>query len=418
MTKTIEDRSLKIAFITQYFHPEQFLNNTVATSLVERGHEVQVICAVPNYGKTTFFDGYSNSKQRTETWKGVRIARAFTIARGKSSAQLCLNYLVYPFAGLVTFVRRKRWTPDVSFVSMPSPVFQAILGWFLNKFWSVPSVHWVQDLWPDTAEVVLSIRSPLLRFLLRSISGYLYRNAQIVLIQSEAFRKRLIELGVEPDKIRPLPNTAPPFFKPMLKKQAPEQAKFFSPNNFNIVFAGNIGESQDFPTILQAIELAKEDCKVNLVVIGSGRGLDIAVAEVAKRKLGSCVSFIGRHDEEVMPLFFAHADALLVSLKDTPIFASTVPFKVQCYLACGKPIIASLSGEGARVLLESNAACVAPSGCPLLLAQSITALSKKSAAERQRMGLSGRSYFESKFSPAVVFDILEKALFDARDMRR
>jgi hypothetical protein len=41
------------------------------------------------------------------------------------------------------------------------------------------------------------------------------------------------------------------------------------------------------------------------------------------------------------------ADALLVTLGSAPLFALTIPSKVQSYLAAGRPIVGALDGEGA-----------------------------------------------------------------------
>lgn len=409
-------RRLKVAFISQYFFPEQFLNNSVAARLVKEGHSVQVFSCVPNYGKTSFYEGYSNHARRSEEWNGVQIDRAFTVARGSSAARLALNYATYPFAGLWTYYRRKLWKPDVTFVSMPSPVFQAILAMLIKKIWGVPTVHWIQDLWPDTAEVVLSIKSPVTKWLLSAISKTLYRSADIVLIQSEMFRHKLVAMGVDNNVIRYFPNTAPDHFQPIAPSEATEFAKSFHPKRFNLVFAGNVGESQDFHTVLAAVDLVRKKIDIQFIVIGSGRGLDAAQAEVSRLDLADHVSFLGRHEELLMPKFFAHADALLVSLKDNPIFAMTVPFKVQCYLACGKPIVASLSGEGARILQTSGAAMVASSGNPEKLAEVISNMMDLSAMDRKKMGAFGRIYFEEHFHPERVYSILTDALYHASKM--
>ena len=114
-----------------------------------------------------------------------------------------------------------------------------------------------------------------------------------------------------------------------------------------------------------------------------------------------------------MPHFFAHADAMLVSLKRNNIFALTVPYKVQTYLACGKPVIASLDGEGARVISEAQAGVVAPTQSPQLLAQAITTLVQSSQTQRQQYGNNGRAYFEQNYASEILFNRLEKILADA-----
>ena len=60
-----------------------------------------------------------------------------------------------------------------------------------------------------------------------------------------------------------------------------------------------------------------------------------------------------------------------VTLKRDPIFALTVPGKIQSYMACGKPIIAALDGEGNRLVTESGAGIVSSSEDPAALAKSV-----------------------------------------------
>jgi glycosyltransferase involved in cell wall biosynthesis len=108
-----------------------------------------------------------------------------------------------------------------------------------------------------------------------------------------------------------------------------------------------------------------------------------------------------------MPEFFAAADALLVTLKPEPIFALTVPAKVQAYLAAGRPIIASLDGEGARIIAESGAGLVAKAGDAAELASRVLEMRALSPAERDAMGCRGREYGRANFDREVVLGRLE-----------
>ena len=100
---------------------------------------------------------------------------------------------------------------------------------------------------------------------------------------------------------------------------------------------------------------------------------------------------------EAMPQIFEHSSALLVSLRDEEIFSYTIPSKVQAYLAAGKPIIASLRGEGARVIEEAGAGKTCEPESANALVESILALMSLSPAEREQMGSAGQSYFNEHF---------------------
>ncbi|MDQ0304610.1 glycosyltransferase [Ancylobacter polymorphus] len=140
---------MKIAFISQYFFPEQFSNTAIARDLIARGHDVHVFTCVPNYPAGVFFEGYSNASRREENWEGIRISRVYTFPHGKTAAALLLNYLVFPLAASWTLSRRLAPTADVSFVSMPSPLLQAFAGLFLRWQTGTQYINRADDDWVE-----------------------------------------------------------------------------------------------------------------------------------------------------------------------------------------------------------------------------------------------------------------------------
>jgi glycosyltransferase involved in cell wall biosynthesis len=103
-----------------------------------------------------------------------------------------------------------------------------------------------------------------------------------------------------------------------------------------------------------------------------------------------------------MPKIFNQASALLVSLVRDPIMGQTVPSKVQAYLAAGRPIIAALDGEGARVVAEAGAGVTCPAEDSVALSQAALRLKELPEHELDRLGMAGRSYYREHFDPAVL----------------
>lgn len=176
------------------------------------------------------------------------------------------------------------------------------------------------------------------------------------------------------------------------------------------MFAGNIGESQDFDTLLDAAKIVRKHKEIQFIIVGSGRDLERVQKRVEQEGLQDCVFFLGRHPEEEMPNYFSQADVMLVSLKDNPIFSLTVPYKLQCYLACGKPVIASLKGEGARILNLANAGISVDPEQPQALSDAILKLSNMSKHHLTTLGFNGRSYFNEIYNKQIVFGKLERDL--------
>lgn len=109
-----------------------------------------------------------------------------------------------------------------------------------------------------------------------------------------------------------------------------------------------------------------------------------------------------------MPAYFAAADALLVTLRGDPVFSLTVPSKIQSYLACGRPIIAAIDGEGASIVAESGAGVSCAAEDADQLAAAALALYRMPAAQREAMGRKGRTYFEANFEREMLIDRLQR----------
>jgi colanic acid biosynthesis glycosyl transferase WcaI len=406
-------RRMNILFISQYFHPEPFSNTEIARSLVARGHDVEVACCVPNYPEGVFYAGHSNKERRQEIWEGISILRARTVARGKRALTLMLNYLAYPVAALATIARHGRGSYSVSFTSMPSPIFQCIVAVVLKWRCGVPAVYWVQDIWPESLFNTINIKSKFLRGPIRVLCAFLYRQADMVLIQSEAFRPALQAMGVDREKIGFFPNSAPDDFVPMSRATVdPAIAEFVPTASLQLMFAGNIGESQNLDVIIDAAARLRSHMDIKWTLVGSGRDLDRVVKTVAQAGLEDTIIFAGRHPMSTMPAFYALADAMIISLKDTEIFRMTVPYKLQTYMSAGKPVIGSISGETKRIIEASGVGFCANAEDVDGLCSAVLKFAALRETQRAEMSQNARAYFAENYSASRVFDGLERQLLN------
>lgn len=399
---------MKILLVTQYFWPENFKINAVATDLKNRGHDIVILTGLPNYPGGKIYPGYSFFKSRSEYWNGIKIYRARLIPRSKGGGvRLLLNYFSFAFfASLKVFSINQ--TFDKILVYEPSPVTVGIPAIFGKRVFKAEIYFWVQDLWPESLTDAGGVRNRLVLGLTEKLTRYIYRHSKVILIQSEAFRNYIEKQGVAPGKIRYFPNTTEAFYKvePVINSY---KNKF--PAGFNILFAGNIGEAQSFETLLEAAALLKkEGYSVYWNIFGEGRQRKYYEQKVANLNLQDNFIFHGSFPSEEMPKYFACADALLVSLKKSKIFSLTIPSKVQSYLACGKPIIASIDGEGARIIQEAKAGFTSPAEDKRELYHSVLKVYNMGDDERNAMGVNARNYFEGEFNSRMLIDNLEKIL--------
>jgi glycosyltransferase involved in cell wall biosynthesis len=189
----------------------------------------------------------------------------------------------------------------------------------------------------------------------------------------------------------------------VFKNNVDESIETFSKRKgiFDVVFAGNIGEAQDIPSILDAIMYLKDE-PVRFVFIGNGRVYPWLQNEIKERHLDSSVLMLGRHPIESMPSFFQKADALLVSLSDKDIFSMTIPSKVQAYMAAGKPIVAMLNGIGSEIINNSGAGYSVESGDSKGLSNIIINLCHMSQTELDKIGCCGINYYNINFDKDML----------------
>jgi glycosyltransferase involved in cell wall biosynthesis len=256
-----------------------------------------------------------------------------------------------------------------------------------------------------------NVRSPLILRLIDRLVRFIYRHCDRVLVQSSGFVDYVRRQGVTEKQLGYLPSWAEAVFSAPAD-EAPALPAL--PDGFRIVFTGNIGSAQDFPSILAAAESLKAHADIHWIIVGDGRMADAVKKEIAQRGLSERVHMLGSHPLEAMPRFLALADAALVSLKREPIFALTIPAKIQSYLACGCPIVAMLDGEGARLVAEAGAGLTGPAEDPEALAANVLKLHDMGADERARLGRCGRDYYAREFARDAIVARLEGWLAGAR----
>ncbi len=407
---------MRLLVVSQYFWPENFRINDLVADMVERGHEVTVLTGQPNYPSGCFYPGYGWLNPHAESYQGARVVRVPLVPRGSARAiRLVLNYLSFAIFGAFGVWLRLRGKFDAVFVFEVSPITVGIPAIVASRRFNAPILFWVLDLWPESLTAAGGVRSPWVLRVVDRLVKWIYQNCARVLVQSRAFVPEIGRHGVPDSDILYFPSWGESLFQPL--RQADTTLLTPLPEGFKVLFAGNIGEAQDLPAVLKAAELLRDRTDIQWLIVGDGRMAAWAKEEVQRRGL-SQVHFLGRHPLESMPHFYAVADALLLPLKREPIFALTIPGKLQSYLACARPILAMLDGEGARIVQESGAGLTCPAGDADGLAKQVLSLSAMSDSERQAMGLNGRNYYEANFDRTRLFDQLESWLEDAIQERK
>lgn len=393
---------LKILVVCQYYYPEPFRINDYCEELVKRGHEITVVTGTPNYPMGEIYEGYRYGKKTDEVVNGVTVHRCSIVGRKTGAIHRFVNYYSYVISSK-KYIDKLDGSYDVVFVNQLSPVMMAKAGIKYKRRFNKKLVLYCLDLWPESLVAGGIQRSTVIYKIYHKVSEKIYKQADKILISSKSFSKYFKnEFSLE--NVEYLPQYAEDLFTPKSCLKEPD-------NFIDLMFAGNVGYMQDVITIIKAAQLTKGEKEIRWHIVGDGTELDSLIRQ--SEGLDNVI-FHGRIPLEGMPDYYRKADAMIVTMKDDPFISMTTPGKVQSYMAAGKPIIACMTGEGAKIIQEAACGVVIDAGDVAMLAK----VAKSISCNREKLvawGNASRAYFENHFTKDQFMNVLENCLKNFTD---
>jgi glycosyltransferase involved in cell wall biosynthesis len=396
-----------ILVVSQYFYPENFRINDMCEEWFKRGYEVTVLTGIPNYPQGKFYKGYGFYKRRKEVFNGVNVIRIPIIPRGKGKFTLIINYYSFVISGWFwkLFTRIKA---DLVFVFEVSPMTQALPGIWYAKNRKIPCYLYVTDLWPESVEFATGLKN---RFIINSIQNMvdiIYKKSTKILTSSRGFIKPIQDRGVSIDKIEYWPQYPESIYQPV-HTNLNENILLPQDGVFNITFAGNIGYSQGLSVLVEtATLLKKNNLQVRFNIIGDGRYKGELINLIRLSSTNEYFNFIDRKAPIEIPKYLSVSDAAFISLNNAKVFEYTLPSKLQSYLACGIPILASANGELEKIIIESGSGFCSPAGNYVELANNIIKLMNYSANQLDNLGINAINYCKKNFDKNELLNRLDE----------
>lgn len=390
---------MRVVVVTQYFPPEtggpQNRLASLASGLVEAGHEVTVLTAKPSYPAGVVFDGFEDGWVVESEYEGIPVLHAWIVPdEEKTALRRLLFYLSFVLSASVTALRREL-EADVVLASSP-PLTVGIAGWLVSRVTDARFVFDVRDLWPDVAVAMGELPYGWLAGVARRVERFIYRRADGIAAVTQGFcrdiRRRVD--GSTP-VVRVSNGTRPGVFRVPESKSALRD-ELDLPGDFLVTYAGNVGLAQGLPHLLDAAEsLADED--VTILLLGDGPLREGLKDEARRRHLDNLL-FRDRVPLDRAARFMAASDALLVPLRDGPIFGKFIPSKLFDAMAAGRPVLLSVDGEARSILDEAGAGVYYPAEDAEALAAAICRL--RSDPRRDALGEAGRRFVTTHFTRA------------------
>jgi len=398
---------MKLLVVTQYFYPENFRINDLCAELVKRGHEVTVYTGIPNYPNGFFYPGYSFIRKKKEIWNGIKIIRSPLLPRKKGKVHLILNYFSFAFIASLKahFIKWEKY--DVIYVFETSPITVALPAITIKKLTGIPIIMNVQDLWPDNVVAITGWKSPLVLSPLNKLVNYIYSKCDLILASSKSFIPNICSHGPDKAKVKFWPQFS-------VVQQSEKQIELLPKESFHIMFTGNLGEAQNLELMIEAAALCQKQ-SITWHLIGDGRNKDTLEQLVIKYGLQKQVLFHGRKEEQLIPEYLKSANAALLILKPNPVFDNTIPAKLQTYLACGIPVLASVRGEAKKLIEQEHVGLTCSQQSAECLANQAVAMSHMSKEELKKYAKNALDCSEKYFNKEQLVTQLENYMLGVRN---
>ena len=380
----------------------------MARALAAKGHRVTIITSAVSYltGKSS-----SAAKKKEHPIPGVTIRRVYTYpALHRSFFHRVLSFFSFMFSSFFTGLAVEQ--VDLVWGTSP-PIFQGWTAWLLARLKHVPFLFEVRDLWPAFAIAVGVLRQKTLIRLSLWLERFLYRHADVIVVNSPGFIEHIKEHGGR--DIRLVENGVDPamFVSKTGGKEFRRQHGL--ENNCVILYAGAHGISNDLPVVLAAAEQLKDEKAVRFVFVGDGKEKAV-LQQLAQSKGLPNTLFLPSVPKSQMAEVVAGADACLAILKPLELYKTTYPNKVFDYMAAGKPVLLAIDGVIRQVVEGAQAGLFVQPGDAQSLAQAARWISQH-PGEAAKLGENGKTYVSIHFNRRQLAEKFERIALELSEAK-
>ncbi|MCD6165809.1 glycosyltransferase family 4 protein [bacterium] len=403
---------MRILIISQYYPPEVGALATrmsdLARQLTALGHTVTVIGEIPNYPKGIIAKEYRGRLFVREKYQRTDVIRSFVLASPrKTNVERLSTYLSFMVSSVfaAAFVQRC----DVVLATSP-PLFVGVSGYVVSRLMGSKFVFDVRDLWPESAVYLGEMKQGAITNLAERLERFLYRKATRISIAVPGFRQRLTARLAVDDKILEFPNGVDTsLFYP--REEAKDlREKVGLQDKFVVLFSGNLGLAQGLRSVLQAAKLLQNESDIVFVLVGEG--VEKAKLIEERNRLGlKRILFWAAQPHARMPAIISMADVCLVPLKNLELFTTALPSKMFEYMACGRPIVSTLVGEGEALVRRANAGISVEPENAGAIADAILQL-YRNRRQREELGQNGLRFVREHYTRSQIVAHFERQLVE------
>jgi glycosyltransferase involved in cell wall biosynthesis len=377
---------------------------------------VEVLTGFPHYPGNALYDGYKMRFVQHETIDGISVVRVpLYPSHGSSSLKRILCYTSFALsASTLGMLFAKR--ADVIVIG-EGPGTMGLAGCIGKLLRRTPFVIYVLDCWPETLEGTGMLSSKLALSLVGKMMDSIYGRAARVIASTPGYKHAIESRGIPPQKVDLVYGWCEDTSFVMSAPDPSLKREIGMGDQFNIVYAGNIGKAQALSSVVRAAEIVKTKCPdVLFWLIGDGVDVD-HLKDLVKTLNLMNVKFLPRQAINQVGKILRLADVLLVHLKDDSSYKITIPSKTVASMATGRPLLVAVGGDTADLVDKAGAGVNCRPEDPQSIAEGVIRMRGMSKCKLEMMGRAGRDYYLNNMSGSIAvlqFErIFEEVLADA-----
>lgn len=394
---------MRILYFHQHFVTPQgaggIRSYAMARRLIERGHEVTMVCGSFVGGNTGLTSPFARGQRRGYV-DGIDVIE-LDLAYSNHDGLIKRTFTFMKFAARSIWIALHE-PYDVVFATT-TPLTAGIPGIVARWFRGKPFVFEVRDLWPELPRAMGVIRNPVLLWAMGVLEWASYHSAHALVGLSPGIVEGIERRGIPIERISLVPNGCD--LDLFGSDVIPWRPAGVSQSELLAVFAGTHGVANGLDAVLDAAaELrlrGREDIK--FLLIGSGK-LKATLQDRVKRENLNNVLFHDPVNKMRLVGLMAASDVGLQVLANVPAFYfGTSPNKFFDYIAAGLPVLNNYPGWLAEMIEKEKCGFAIP---PKNAAAFADALERAAddRSELKQMGLRGRLMAEKKFSRSNLAD--------------
>jgi len=387
---------VRVLYLHQHFStPDGALatrSYEMSKCLLERGHQVLMICGSYDIGKTGLSGPFKNGR-RVGIVDGIEILefdlpysnRDNFLKRGVTFLKFILRSLVVSLTGKYDLV-----------FATSTPLTAGIPAILARTIRRKPFVFEVRDLWPELPREMGVITNPIILAGMSILEWISYRAANGCIGLSPGIVRGIRRRSRKNLKVEMISNGCDlALFNDNEKGQ---RINMGDQNDLLAVFTGAHGIANGLHAVLDAAKELK--CRnrkdIKMVFIGDGRYKPKLMQRAAEEGLDNCI-FLNPMIKRELGVFLKKVDVGLMILANVKAFYyGTSPNKFFDYIACGLPVLNNYPGWLADLITANHCGVVIPPANPSAFADTLEDFADH-RQELETMGSNSRRLAEQEF---------------------